>query len=206
MTLKGYQTTSKIIKEIIKSEGLKVFHVLKIRHFTSADEALNYEHRFLKKVKAAKNDKFFNLHEGGKDFVNLGGYKLSEATKRKMRKPKSAETRARQKESLKLRSKETWKKAVHTRKNSGKVWISEKQRQKVIQFNTEYWTPEIKQAQRDRMLRYYKDNPTKAETIEKHKKMSAGASNPMYGKKHSEETKDKLRQAWVRRKLNATKI
>jgi len=103
MTERGYQTTSQVIKEIIQRDGLNSFEIVKIKHFEIPDDALNYEMKFLTKVNAAENARFYNRHNGGKNFVNKGGYKLSESTKQKMRKPKSKETIEKQNQEKKTR-------------------------------------------------------------------------------------------------------
>jgi hypothetical protein len=200
MTEYGYKTTSKVIKELIKKDGLDSFDVLKVKHFKSPEETLYYESRFLIKVNAAENPRFFNKHNGGKNFVNKGGYRLSEATKNKMRKPKSKETIEKQKKALKKRSKESWKKMVETRRKKGLPWISDKQRQQRKEFNKRYWNEKTKEEQRLRMIEFYKKNPISEETREKLKKVNSGENNGMFGKKHSEETRQKLKLAWAKRK------
>ena len=48
----GYYTSSKYVKELIESDGLESFKIRKIKEFDTAKEAMEYETRFLKKVKA----------------------------------------------------------------------------------------------------------------------------------------------------------
>jgi hypothetical protein len=196
----GYKTTSKIIKEIIENDGLESFEILKIKEFDSSDKTLLYETRFLVKVNAAENEKFFNQHNGGKNFVNKGGYKLSENTKNKMRKPKSEETIRKQKEALKKRNKESWIKAVETRKKNGPPKISDELRKKRKEFNQRYWNEKTKEEQRNRMIEFYKKNPISEETRNKLKKVNSGENNNMFGKKHNEEARKKMRLAWQKRK------
>ena len=50
------------------------------------------------------------------------------------------------------------------------------------------------------MKEYYKDNPISDETREKHKMLSSGENNPMFGKTHSDDTRRKMKDAWVKRK------
>jgi hypothetical protein len=196
----GYKTTSKIIKEIIENDGLESFEILKIKEFDSSEKTLLYETRFLVKVNAAENEKFFNQHNGGKNFVNKGGYKLSENTKNKMRKPKSEETIRKQKEALKKRNKESWIKAVETRKKNGPPKISDELRKKRKEFNQRYWNEKTKEEQRNRMIEFYKKNPISEETRNKLKKVNSGENNNMFGKKHNEEARKKMRLAWQKRK------
>ena len=200
MTEHGYKTTSKVIKELIEKDSLNAFEILRIKHFKLQEETLRYETRFLQKVNAAKNPRFFNKHNGGKNFVNKGSYKLTESTKNKMRKPKSAETIRKMKESLKKRSKDSWEKMVETRRKKGLPWISDEQKQKVKEFNKRYWNDQTKEEQRLRMKEYYKKNPISEETRNKQKELSKGENNGMFGKKHSEETRQKLKLAWAKRK------
>lgn len=64
----GYKTSSPVIKGIIEKEGIDSFIVRKIKYFNSKKEALIYEYRFLKKIDAANNIKFYNCHN------NNGGF------------------------------------------------------------------------------------------------------------------------------------
>ena len=50
------------------------------------------------------------------------------------------------------------------------------------------------------MKEVHKLNPISEETRQKHREKSAGANNGMYGKKHSTETREKLKLAWQKRK------
>jgi hypothetical protein len=200
MTEHGYKTTSKIVKKLIKEDGLSSFKILKIKHFGNKEDTLDYETKFLQKVNAAKNPKFLNLHNGGKNFVNKGGYKLSESTKNKMRKPKSKEAIEKQKEALIKRDKEIYRKMVETRKSKGIPWISDEQREKIKEFNKKYWNDENIDIQKNRMIDYYKNNPIKEETRNKLKTINSGENNKMFGKKHKESSKEKMRIAWLKRK------
>jgi hypothetical protein len=58
----GYPTSSEIIKKIIDENGLDTFVIRKIRTFETGDEAYDYETRFLVKVDARKNPRFYNGH------------------------------------------------------------------------------------------------------------------------------------------------
>ena len=59
----GYMTSSETIKELIRQHGLGSFIIRKIRTFETADQAQDYETRFLRRVKARSNTKFYNGHE-----------------------------------------------------------------------------------------------------------------------------------------------
>ena len=58
----GYYTTSKEIKRIIKEYGLCVFKIRKVKIFKTKEETHNYETKFLRKVNARNNSKFYNKH------------------------------------------------------------------------------------------------------------------------------------------------
>jgi alpha-D-ribose 1-methylphosphonate 5-triphosphate diphosphatase PhnM len=201
MTPKGYKTTSKIVKRLIKTDGLDSFIVLKVKHFTKPEQALIYETRFLTKVNAAENTRFLNKHNGGKNFTNKGGYVLSESTKNKMRKPKSEETIKKQNEEKMNRSSDVYKKMVQTRKSKGLPWVSDEQKEKIKNFNSKYWNDENRKLQKERMIEFYKNNPISDASKEKRKKLFSGENNAMFGKSHSKEARDKMKKAWERRKL-----
>lgn len=82
MSNEGYQTSSKIIKEIINNEGLMSFEVDRIRHFSQGDIARDYESRFLNRVNAMNNPLFINQSNGGRNFILR---KHTEITKREMK-------------------------------------------------------------------------------------------------------------------------
>lgn len=200
MTASGYKTTSKVVHKIIQSEGLCSFKIKKIKHFDTGLEALAYENKFLLRVNAAKNTNFLNRHNGGKYFCNDGGYKLSSSTKQKMKKPKSLETKEKMRLGLLNRSKDIYKKAVESRRSNNSLWISEDQKLKIKQHNANYWNEENKFKHREIMLEFYKQNPVSEETRKLLSKNNSGKNNKMYGKKHSEETRLKMKRAWEKRK------
>lgn len=201
MTNNGYQTTSKIVKNLILIDGLESFIVLRIRHFQFPHQALNYETQFLVKVNAADNPRFLNRHNGDKNFVNKGGYNLSESTKQKMRKPKSQETIERQNKAKKNRGKEVYEKAVKTRKGKYSTWHNDKMIEVIKDSNAVRWSDQENRKKHSKiMVEYYKNNPVSEETKEKHSELSSGENNPMFGKKHNEETRQKMKLAWAKRK------
>jgi hypothetical protein len=205
MTKTGYQTSSNIIKNLINSEGLESFIVVRLKHFNNSKEALQYESKFLVKVKAAENEKFFNKHNGGINFVNCGGYKLSESTKQKMKKPKSRETVERQNYEKRNRDKESYRKMVETRKIKYTTWHTDEQIEKIKIHNANWWTEDNRKKHSEIMKEVYRQNPVSEETKQKHRENSKGSNNGMYGKIHSESTKEKLRLAWVKRKEDLAK-
>jgi hypothetical protein len=200
MTEFGYQTTSKVVRDIIKSEGLSSFKIRKIKHFSSKLETLAYENRFLLRVNAAKNINFLNKQNGGKYFYNEGGYELSSSTKQKMSKPKSPQTKEKMSLSLRQRSKDVYKKSIESRRLNNATWISEDQKLKIKNHNANYWNEANKFKHREIMLEFYKQNPISEETRKLLSKNNSGKNNKMYGKKHSEETRLKMKQAWEKRK------
>jgi hypothetical protein len=200
LTINGYKTTSKVVKKIIKEDGLESFKILKIKHFEKSEDALKYETRFLKKVKAATNSKFLNLHNGGKNFVNKGGYKLKESTKDKMKKPKSKNTIEKQNEEKRRRGKKVYEKMVSSRRATGKPWISNSQKEKLKNSNKAYWNENNRDIQKNRMIDYYKNNPVSEETKKIKSEKLKGEKNPMFNRKHNDLTKDKMKLAWQKRR------
>jgi len=58
----GYTTSSGTVEELIRQHGINNFIILKIRTFVTSNDAQKYETKFLKKVNAKSNPKFYNLH------------------------------------------------------------------------------------------------------------------------------------------------
>lgn len=58
----GYLTSSNKVRNIIDEYGIERFAIRKIRTFETAEDARKYECRFLVKVDAKNNPKFYNLH------------------------------------------------------------------------------------------------------------------------------------------------
>lgn len=58
----GYETSSETIKGLIRQYGLDNFIIRKIKTFKSSSEAHRYETRFLVKVNARGNPRFYNGH------------------------------------------------------------------------------------------------------------------------------------------------
>lgn len=64
----GYRTHSrKIVWPLINKYGIERFIIRKIKIFSTAEDAYNYETKFLKRVDAKNNSSFYNMHnnEGG---------------------------------------------------------------------------------------------------------------------------------------------
>ena len=56
----GYTTSSNSVNKIIETYGLEVFTTRKIKTFNNKKYAINYETRFLKKIDAKNNPRFYN--------------------------------------------------------------------------------------------------------------------------------------------------
>lgn len=80
---KTYFTSSREVKKLIKEYGLESFIIKKIKIFKTISEARSYEHKFLKRINAAKNPKWLNKQNEDGKFLCTGH---SEATKEKFRK------------------------------------------------------------------------------------------------------------------------
>lgn len=206
MTERGYKTSSSVVRELIAKEGLESFVVVKVKHFNTPAEALYYESKFLLKVRASKNASFLNNHNGGLNFVNRGGYKLSDRTKQKMKKPKSKETIEKQNYEKRNRSKDTYKKMVETRRSRYINWHTKEQIEKIKMHNATWWTEDNRKKHSEKMKKVHSQNPISEETRQKHREKSRGVNNGMYGKKHSEVTKEKMKLAWQKRKESKQNI
>lgn len=203
MTINGYQTTSRVVHALIRQGSTEDFVTLKLRYFNTAEEVLRYETRFLVKVNAASNPSFLNRHNGGTKFMNRGGYKLTEQTKQKMRKPKSQETVEKQNAEKRQRSSTTYEKMIETRRSRYTTWHTPEQIEKIKQHNATWWTEENRRRHSEIMKDVHKRSPISDETREKYRARSRGEKNGMYGKKHSAETREKFRLAWQRRREKA---
>lgn len=58
----GYTTSSSIINEIIKENGIDVFIIKRTKKFKTAIEAYKYETLFLRRIDAKNNPNFYNKH------------------------------------------------------------------------------------------------------------------------------------------------
>ena len=85
----GYITSSITIKNIILISGVSAFKIRKIRKFETAEEAYDYESKFLIKVDARDNNRFYNGHNN--DYIltdNTGFVAAIDKTGRTFRLPK----------------------------------------------------------------------------------------------------------------------
>lgn len=79
---KGYTTSSKIIKNIIKEQGLKAFEVVNIEVFEDIKEARLAEELYHKKYDVRSNVYYFNQWNAGEKFSTTGK-SISEERKKK---------------------------------------------------------------------------------------------------------------------------
>lgn len=79
----GYHTSSGTIKKLIAENGLLRFAIKKIRVFSTGDQAYEYETRFLKKVNARCNDRFYNSHNNDGVLPSYGTEKYKNLMRQK---------------------------------------------------------------------------------------------------------------------------
>jgi hypothetical protein len=68
----GYFTSSLKVKKLLKEYGIDSFKAEVRKVFENPDQALNYEYRFLKKVRALDKSEWLNENLGGEKFRNVG--------------------------------------------------------------------------------------------------------------------------------------
>jgi ribosomal protein L39E len=93
-----YFSSSKVLKKLIKEEGVDKFKFEVRKIFIDKHKAIEWEKRFLTRIDAANSPMWFNLSNSGA--VNPGGYKLSLITRLKMSKEKSIEHKEKLKKHL----------------------------------------------------------------------------------------------------------
>jgi hypothetical protein len=69
-----------------------------------------------------------------------------------------------------------------------------------IKNNIRWSNDDNKKKQSEIMKEYYKKNPISEETRNKHRQLSKGENNGMYGKTHNKSTREKMKLAWAKRK------
>lgn len=77
-----YYTSSKLVKQLIREHGEDAFEVRVTRTFETKEQARDWEYRFLNRVKASTNPIWLNQHNGDGEFLNKGGYKMSDDQKK----------------------------------------------------------------------------------------------------------------------------
>jgi hypothetical protein len=196
MTETGYKTTSKVVKSIIEEEGLSAFDTITIKHFDTPDAAREYESRYLLKVSARTNPKFLNLSNANGVFYNKGGYRLSKKTKQRMSKPKSEEHIQSMKDYI--MTEEHKRNCAEGRRGTKNTEEAKLNMSKAQQKRYEDENEKLKIS--ESVKKWMKEVGLTAEQKAKHIEQCTGKNNSMYGKKHSEETKQKLKDAWAKRK------
>lgn len=179
MTENGYNTSSKEVKHLIESEGLESFDVLRIKTFTDGESAYNYESRFLNKVNAKDNPNFINRTNNNGKF-NTFGMKMSSDTKDKISKANkgkrpSDETREKIREST-----SGDKNGMYGKKHS------EETRKKIAE-KAKLRSPDSEET-RKKKARHGKDNGMYGKGY-----LISGENHFLYGKNHTEESKEKMR-------------
>lgn len=150
----GYFTSSKIIKAMVKEEGPEAFRAEVRKIFQSKEEAVNYEQRFLRRVKAPTSPQWLNQAYGTGPYLDKFGVrntnkgvpkseehkrKISEAHKGKKH-PRTPEWTAKIAEAN--RGKSSWNKGVphsdearkkmsETRKGTKRGPMSEEAKEKI---------------------------------------------------------------------------
>jgi hypothetical protein len=187
MTKNGYTTNSKKINQIIEEHGIETFEVVKIR---LVEDAYDYETRFLRKVNAAKNKKFYNGHNntlavlGSEEFY--GAMKKQYGTTHALKVPEiKKKAMAKKKETT---SSLEWKETV------GRPATEKMKETK----NSPEWKNTIGKEMRRKMSESKKDNP---------KAYAAAISN---GKKGADATRgiprpEHLKKQWSEKKRGVLK-
>ena len=73
----GYTTSSNLIKNIIEEQGFNSFIIRKLKKFKTANETVDYETKFLRKIDAAAHPSFYNCHNN--NFNSYGSLLWKEA-------------------------------------------------------------------------------------------------------------------------------
>lgn len=198
MTEAGYQTSSKDVKYLIRTEGLHSFRVRKIRVFADGKSAYDYETRFLRKVNAADNSRFFNKNNNS-DTNGLVGKKRSDEFKAMMSnkmkgRSMSVEQRAKLSKSKlgkKLGPFTNEHKAALSKALLGKKKSRQHVEAMILAQNSR--TDEVSAETRAKLSKIGKGKIVRDETREKIRLARIGTTR-------SDETKAKLRAAWILRK------
>ena len=114
----GYFTSSAKVKKLVEEYGVNSFRAEVRKIFSNPDQALRYEYKFLKKVKALKKNDWLNDNYGGEKFRHVGP--ASEKTLQAQRnKKQSLESNIKRSNALKGRiiTNETRKKMSEVQKN-----------------------------------------------------------------------------------------
>lgn len=130
-----YFSSSKVVHQLIEEYGKDSFTFTVRKTFTSGEEALRWEHRFLTRINAADRNDWINRHNGGKKF--RGPKQQTEKTRQTIRqkltgRPKSEEWKTSMRDKAKkfnsTRKESGWtmpKESVERRKSTTKHRISQ---------------------------------------------------------------------------------
>lgn len=188
MTKEGYTTSSSIVNKIIENFGLDVFIIRKLRVFKTPEETYTYETKFLRKVKAGSNSKFYNAHDNNFTFIpGSKECKLFMLNKYGTEYP-SQSKEIKEKISKTLKSDE-WKnsevgiKSVIKRSEtvSSEEWKSTKGKEKSMKISAK------------RKLRIGKNSPNFGKKWpDEKRKSNSGSNHGNFGLKRTQEQKEKI--------------
>jgi hypothetical protein len=80
-----YFTSSKVVEKLIREFGVDSFEVLYVKLHETKEDAMKWERLYLVSVDAGYNPEYLNKHNGGDNFVSVGGWHHSESQLQKMR-------------------------------------------------------------------------------------------------------------------------
>ena len=192
----GYQTSSDIIKQIILEEGLEAFIIRKIKIFETAEKALAYELRFLKRVNAAFNDSFLNRSNNSFGTLNVDYEKTKQTCLDRYGYENVLQSKA-----VKEKIKQTHLNNRGVENPMQSEEAKEKKRQTCLErYDAEntFQSEEIKEKIKQICLeKYGVEHPMKSEEVKENKKQTClenyGFDNPM----KSEAVKEKRRQTCI---------
>lgn len=217
----NYFGSGKLVRSAIKKYGKHNFKKQILCEFKDNESAFQYERELLSKLDACNSDMYYNIHEGG-----LGGktwigdfrpeshrQSISAATKGRIAHnkgvPRTDETK------IKLSKSHTGKTLSDDHKKSISDSLKGRERsiehcQKISeslkgkQFSDSH-KENLSQSLKGRepwnkgKIGVYSDDQ-----LQSLKNAKSGHNNPMYGKTHSNETKEKMKLAWQERKNKKT--
>lgn len=178
----GYNTSSKIVKKIIKDEGILSFEIIYTKIHETINEARLAEETYHKEYDVKGNVKYFNMHNAGDKFYCNGH---TEETKKKMSDIRKLKPELNAGESNgmygKFHTEETKKKMSNSKKDIKRNPLSEEHKLKISESHKNI-SPEIKRKLSEGKIG--NKNPNYGKGLK-------GDKNHNYGKQRSEETKKK---------------
>ena len=203
-----YFTSSKKVKGLIRRYGKKSF-VFEIRKtFKTIIQALDWEHKVLKRIKAIKRNDFLNqtdnkqMNSGSKEIrkkISLAnkGKKRSEEMIRKMKIYNSGKNNGMYGKKHSEKTKQKLSKL-----NKGKK-LSEETKEKLRFYagkNHYMYGKKLSEETKEKIRLGNLGKKHTEEMIKYLSKINKGKNNPMYGRKHSIETSKKMKIAWEKRR------